>query len=79
MQSLAGLALVGMNADLWSRNCSISPKGDNADGRMVVCRDFKDPGTWGTGSKRLPLYNLSRENLRWFHVIGIFKDEAYFD
>ncbi|CZR59475.1 uncharacterized protein PAC_09367 [Phialocephala subalpina] len=79
VQSVAGDALVGIRSDLWTRYDSVSPKGDNATEDKVVCRDFLDPGKWTTRAKEFPLYTLSRGDIQWFRVVGLFEKDAYFD
>ena len=77
VQSVVGDALVGIHSDLWTRYDSVSPKGDNANENRVVCRDFLDPGTWMTAAE-FPLYTLSRGDIQWFRVVGLFEKDAYF-
>jgi hypothetical protein len=70
---------VGIRSDLWTRYDSVSPKGDNAEEDKVVCREFLDPGTWMMGADKFPLYTLSRGDIQWFRVVGLFEKNAYFD
>lgn len=82
VQSVVGDALVGIRSDLWTRYDSVSPKGDNEKMDRVVCRDFLDPGTWSSSALRghdLPLYTLSRSDIKWFRVVGLFEKDAYFN
>jgi hypothetical protein len=79
VQSVFGDALVGIRSDLWTRYDSVSPKADNGAEDKVICRDFSDPGKWVSGSKEYHLYKLSRSNIRWFRVVGLFEKDAYFD
>ncbi|KAJ4299339.1 hypothetical protein N0V90_004584 [Kalmusia sp. IMI 367209] len=82
VQSIVGDALVGIRSDLWTRYDSVSPKGDNEKTERVVCRDFLDPGTWvssATGGQDFPLYTLSRSDIQWFRVVGLFEKDAYFN
>lgn len=82
VQSVVGDALVGIRSDLWTRYDAISPKGDNEKMDRVVCRDFLDPGKWPSSSlsgQDLSLYTLSRFNIQWFRVVGLFEKDAYFN
>jgi hypothetical protein len=79
VQSVVGDALIGMHSDLWTRYDSVSPKGDNAVENRVVCKDFLDPGTWRSKAEKVPLYTLSRDNIQWFRVVGLFEKNAYFN
>lgn len=82
VQSVVGDALVGIRSDLWTRYDSVSPKGDNEAMERVVCRDFLDPGTWsssGLNGEDFPLYTLSRSDIKWFRVVGLFEKDAYFN
>ena len=79
VQSVIGDALVGIRSDLWTRYNSVSPKGDNNTNNMVVCRDFLDPGRWAEGTDEYPLYTLSRDDIQWFRVVGLFEKDAYFN
>ncbi|KAJ4349472.1 uncharacterized protein N0V89_008087 [Didymosphaeria variabile] len=82
VQSVVGDALVGIRSDLWTRYDAISPKGDNEKTDKVVCRDFLDPGTWASsriGGRTFPLYTLSRSDIQWFRVVGLFEKDAFFN
>jgi hypothetical protein len=82
VQSVVGDALVGIRSDLWTRYDSVSPKGDNEKMDRVVCRDFLDPGIWTSstiGGETFPLYTLSRSDIQWFRVVGLFEKDAYFN
>ncbi len=54
----------------------LSPKGDTSDDDRVICRDFLDPERWLDGS---PLYTLTRDDLQWFRVVGLFEKNAHFN
>lgn len=79
VQSVVGDALIGIHSDLWTRYDSVSPKGDNALEDRVVCKDFLDPGTWISKAEKFPLYTLSRDDIQWFRVVGLFEKNAYFN
>jgi hypothetical protein len=79
VQSVVGDALVGIRSDLWTRYDFVSPKGNNSEGNKVVCRDFLDPGKWVSRNEAFPLYTLSRSDIQWFRVVGLFEKHAYFD
>lgn len=79
VQSVVGDALVGIRSDLWTIYTSVSPKGGTFNNEMVVCRDFSDPAKWLVGATEYPLYTLTRDDLQWFRVVGLFENGAYFN
>ncbi len=78
VQSVIGDGLVGIHSDLWTRYDSISPKGDNSSEVRVICRDFSDPDRWSSGATDLPFYTLTRGDIQWYRVVGLFRTRCLF-
>ena len=78
VESVLGPALVTIRSQLWTAYNSVSAKDDNTSQKALICRDYGEPTSWGTGDNKLDLYTLCCEDLQWLRVEGIFDKEVYF-